>query len=191
MVEARNGETKRQNAEGPETKSGERNEPVRRGNNSLEMLLTACAVTISLQNIYVKVQGLQTSVDLIVPVEYPEGCSLEHFRELLGQKLRNVASFSFTRANGERVRLPEEQITMVTDVTEVISVSHHTFDTQVQRMQLKLVPSPRPSRKRRRPNSLQRVKFLLKRLRLMAPQQLRSLNLGHVFQKLQSLTGSQ
>eukprot|EP00939_MAST-03C_sp_MAST-3C-sp1_P000331 g331.t1 len=160
--------------------------------NTLEMLLTACAVSTVLQNIYVKIQGYETSVDLIIPVEYPQGCTLDCFREKLGKKLKNASMFAFATPGPQNtcIRMENEKVTMVTDVAEVVSATHHTFGTEVQRVQIKLVPA-RSTRKRGRPNSLERVKFLLKRLRKLAPQHLKSLNLGCVLQKLQCLSNSQ
>jgi len=183
------GESKMRNPGSPETKSdAECNE---NRSNTLGMLLTACTVSAVLQNIYVKVKGYETSVDLIIPVEYPEGCSLDHFRTLLGKKLKNVHMFAFTRCgDSRRLRVADERFTMVTDVSETVTARHHTFGTQVQRLQINLVPA-RSARKRQRPNSLTRVRFLLKKLRMLAPQHLRSLNLGTVVEKLKALTNSQ
>ena len=143
----------------PETKSdAECNE---NRSNTLGMLLTACTVSAVLQNIYVKVKGYETSVDLIIPVEYPEGCSLDHFRTLLGktEECPHVCIYAMWRFEtpsccGRKVHDGDGRL-------ETVTARHHTFGTQVQRLQINLVPA-RSARKRQRPNSLTRVRFLLK-----------------------------
>lgn len=160
--------------------------------SNLEALLRNTDIGPAPENVYCKIKGYESEVDLIIPIDQSlDRYTLESFRQLLELRLRNASMFSFTDKAGQRVLTKRESEIVLSQICKTVSVRHHTFGTTVQQMHVSLVPSRGHRKRRREAVSMQYARCLLKRLRMFSPSQLRSLNMKGVVEKLTFLTKSQ